>query len=93
MTVTEYEWDRVKAAANRTKHGIDFADAVGVFEDDRALTIEDTSTNEERYKTLGTDFMGRLLVVVYAYRGDRIRLVSARKATAPQRDAYERKRR
>jgi uncharacterized protein len=91
--VTEYEWDLVKAAANRTKHGIDFADALGVFEDDRSLTIEDTSTNEERYKTLGTDFMGRLLVVVYAYRGDRIRLVSARKATAPQRAAYERKRR
>jgi uncharacterized DUF497 family protein len=93
LGVREYEWDLVKAAANRTKHGIDFADVVGVFEDDRSLTIEDASTNEERYKTLGTDFMGRLLVVVYAYRGDRIRLVSARKATAPQRDAYERKRR
>jgi hypothetical protein len=91
--VTEYEWDAAKAAANRTKHGVDFADAVGVFADDRALTIQDTSTNEERYKTLGTDFMGRLLVVVYAYRGERVRLISARKATAPQRDVYERKRR
>jgi len=67
-------------------------DAIGVFEDDRALTIEDMSTSEQRFKTLGTDFMGRLLVVVYAYRDERIRLISARKATAPQRDVYERKR-
>jgi len=91
--VTDYEWDPDKAASNLSKHGVDFADAVGVFEDDRALTIEDTSTTEERFKTLGTDFTGRLLVVVYTYRGDRIRLISARKATAPQRNAYERKRR
>ncbi len=93
MLVTEYEWDPAKAAANRAKHGVDFADAIGVFEDEQALTIEDVSTTEERFKTLGTDFMGRLLVVIYAYRGDRIRLISARKATGPQRDAYERTRR
>ena len=91
--MTEYEWDPAKAAANRAKHGVDFADAVGVFEDDRALTIEDNSRSEERFKTLGTDFMGRVLVVAYAYRGDRIRLISARKATAPQRDIYQRTRR
>lgn len=89
----EYEWDPSKAAANRAKHGVDFADAVGVFEDDRALTIEDTSTSEARFKTLGVDFMGRLLVVVYTYRGDHIRVISARKATAPQRVVYERDRR
>jgi uncharacterized DUF497 family protein len=91
--VAEYEWDSAKAAANSAKHGVDFADAVGVFEDDSALTIEDTSTAEERSKTLGVDFLGRVLVVVYTYRNDRIRLISARKATAPQRDLYERKRR
>ena len=89
----EYEWDPRKAAANAAKHGVEFADAVGVFEDDRAVTIEDTSTDEERYKTLGLDFLGRLLVVVYTYRDDRIRLISARNATAAQRDVYERIRR
>jgi uncharacterized DUF497 family protein len=91
--VTEYEWEPAKAAANYGKHRIDFADAVGVFEDDRAITIEDTSSEEERFKTLGSDFLGRVLVVVYSYRGDRIRLISARKATAPQRNLYERRRR
>lgn len=67
--MAEYEWDPVKAAANSRKHGIEFADAVGVFEDERAITIADTTTEEERFKTLGSDFLGRLLVVAYTYRG------------------------
>jgi len=91
--VAGYEWDPAKAAANLAKHGVDFADAVGVFEDDRAITIDDNSTDEARFKTLGSDFLSRVLVVAYTYRGDRIRLISARKATARQRDLYERKRR
>jgi uncharacterized DUF497 family protein len=91
--VVQYEWDPAKAAANLLKHGIDFADAVGVFEDDRAVTIEDTNSDEQRFKTLGSDFPGRILVVVYAYRGARIRVISARKATTPQREVYERSRR
>jgi uncharacterized DUF497 family protein len=91
--VAEFEWDPGKAAANSRKHGVEFADAVGVFEDERAITIPDTTTMEERFKTLGSDFLGRVIVVAYTYREDRIRLISARKATAPQRDLYERKRR
>jgi len=63
--VTKYEWDSAKAASNLRKHGVGFADAVGVFEDDRALTIDDTTRDEERFKTLGSDFLGRLLVVAY----------------------------
>lgn len=91
--VAEYEWDPAKAAANLARHDVDFADAVGVLEDDSALTIEDASTEEERFKTLGMDFLGRVLVVVYTYRDERFRVISARKATAPQRDLYDRKRR
>jgi uncharacterized protein len=90
--MTRYEWDPAKAASNYAKHRIHFADAVGVFEDELAITIDDTSTAEERLKTLGIDFRGRLVVVVYTYRGDTI-LISARKATAAQRAVYERKRR
>ncbi len=86
----EYEWDSARAASNSLKHGVGFADAVGVFEDDRAITIEDTSSDEQRFKTLGSDFLGRLLVVVYPHRGDRIRVISARKATARERDVYRR---
>jgi len=90
--VWDVEWDPVKASANRRKHGVDFADAVGALEDDDALTIEDTSSNEQRFKTLGRDFVGRILVVVYTLRGERVRLISARKATAAQRMAYDRNR-
>jgi len=91
--VTEYEWDPAKAALNYRKHGIHFADAVGALEDDRAITIADTSSDEERFKTLGTDFLGRVLVVAYSHREERIRLISARRATALQRATYEGKRR
>jgi hypothetical protein len=90
--VARYEWDPTKAASNQRRHGVHFADAVGVLEDERAITIEDVSTSEERFKTLGTDFLGRVLVVIYTYRGDAIRLISARKANGPQRAIYERSR-
>ena len=77
----EVEWDRTKARTNRRKHGIDFADAVGVLEDDQALTIDDDDPDEERFITMGMDAFGRILVVVYIFRGERIRIISARKAT------------
>ena len=89
----DYQWDPDKARVNRKKHAVDFADAVGVFEDTLALTINDAGSPEEpRWITLGTDFGGRLLVVVYTYRGEAIRLISARKATKKERDCYEGKR-
>jgi uncharacterized DUF497 family protein/predicted DNA binding CopG/RHH family protein len=75
--VAEYEWDPAKAKANFEKHQVHFADVVGVFEDDDAITITDTSTTEERFKTLGLDFMGRLVVVAYTYRGETLRLICA----------------
>jgi uncharacterized DUF497 family protein len=88
----DYEWDPEKAATNYARHGVHFADAVGAFEDERALTEPDTTTSEERFRTLGVDFLGRLVVVVYTYRGENIRLIHARKATARHRKTYERKR-
>ena len=85
----ECEWDEAKAASNLRKHGVDFADAVGVFDDPFALSMPDDDADEERCIAIGNDFLGRVLVVVYAYRGDRIRVISARKATPAERDAYE----
>ena len=88
-----YQWDPAKARANIEKHNVDFADAVGVFEDEWALTIkEQLIAGEQRFATLGTDFLGRVLVVVYTYRGNDIRLISARRATKQERRTYERKR-
>ena len=48
-----YQWDPVKARANQAKHGVAFADAVGVFEDPRAVTIDDPHPDEDRYVTIG----------------------------------------
>jgi hypothetical protein len=89
----DYQWDPEKAASNQVKHGVDFADAVGVFEDEWALTIKEESVEgEQRFATMGTDFLERVLVVVYTYRGGWIRLISARGATRQERRVYERKR-
>ena len=54
--------------------------------------MPDDSTREERYDTLGMDAMGRLLVVVYTWRGERIRIISARKATKAERRNYDKDR-
>ena len=60
-----YQWDPEKARLNRRKHGVSLADAVGVFEDDLAVTVPDDLSDEERFITLGKDPLGRVLVVVY----------------------------
>jgi uncharacterized DUF497 family protein len=86
-----FEWDRRKAETNLRRHGVDFADAVTIFDDEYAVTVPDTSSAEERFVALGTDAMGRLLVVVYRWRGDRIRLISARQATRSERRDYEKR--
>jgi uncharacterized protein len=85
-----YEWDPVKAQANFERHGIHFADAGTTLEDDLALTIRGPfSEDEDRWITLGKDAAGRLLVVVYAWRGDDARLISARPATPGEKTQYE----
>ena len=86
----EFDWDPPKAIINRRRHGIDFADAGTVFHDDQAITIPDEGSDEEdRFVTLGMDVLGRILVVVYTWREDLPRLISARKATVRERRQYE----
>lgn len=86
----ELEWDADKATSNLKKHGIDFADAATVLFDDMAITIRDESVDdEERFITLGIDALGRHLVVVYTWRGDSVRLISAREAGRREWRRYE----
>jgi uncharacterized DUF497 family protein len=93
MSRMAIEWDPEKAAANLRQHGVDFADAVGVFEDPYALTREDPDAQgEQRFVSVGLDFLGRVLTMVYTHRGVRTRLISARRATKREREAYERAR-
>lgn len=77
-----FEWDPKKAEANLRKHGVDFADAALALEDEHAIMIPDVaSASEGRCITMGMDPLGRVLVVVYTWRSEKIRLISARKAT------------
>jgi len=85
---------RVGSAEGLRAHGVSFAEAVTVMEDDFALTREDpAAVDEPRFVTLGLSNLGNLLVVVYTYRDpDAIRLISAWKANTRQREAYEKAR-
>ena len=82
-------WDPAKAAANLKKHGIDFADAETALNDERAITIPDRVHDEDRFVSIAMDALGRILVLVYTWRGDDLRLISARKATRAERRQYE----
>jgi uncharacterized DUF497 family protein len=86
-----FAWDPPKAEANLRAHGVSFAEAVTVLEDDFALTRDDPAgVDEPRFVTLGLSNLGNLLVVVYTYRDpDAIRLISAWRANKRQREAYE----
>lgn len=86
-----YEWDSEKANRNERKHGIRFADAIPALEDENASTVRDDESdpNEERFVTLGMDALGRVLVVVFAYRGVTLRIISARRAEPLECEQYE----
>jgi uncharacterized DUF497 family protein len=72
-------WDPRKASSNHRKHGIRFSDAEMILFDPHALTREDTvARGEQRFVSMGTDSVGRILAVVYTHRGENIRLISAR---------------
>lgn len=85
----DMEFDPVKAAANLRKHRVSFAHAEQALRDDNAVTIEDPdSEGERRWVTLGMDALGRVLVVVHTARGERTRLISARKASRGETEQY-----
>ncbi|MBS0170749.1 MAG: BrnT family toxin [Nitrospira sp.] len=87
----EFEWDRSKAKRNLQKHRISFDEAVTVFYDPLAATVDDVdhSVSERRYLTIGYSARGRLLVVAHTDRGTAVRIVSARLATAGERKRHE----
>jgi uncharacterized DUF497 family protein len=85
-----FEWDSGKAASNLRKHGVSFDEAVTVFGDPLALTFSDTdhSETEARSRTYGVSRKGRLLVVVHTERPNKLRIISARKATRYEQSIY-----
>ena len=87
--VVDIEFDPAKAKANLHKHRVSFAHAEQSLRDPMALTMEDPdSEGEQRFITLGMDALGRVLVVVHTPRGDKTRLISARKASRGESEQY-----
>lgn len=86
-----FEWDETKRKDNLRKHGVDFADAIGVFYDDNALTRTDPDgTDEMRFITVGMGLRLAILLVVWTERhGDTYRLISARKASPGEVHQYQ----
>lgn len=84
----DFEWDDAKAAANERKHGVSFVEALEVFLDPHGITAAEFE-DAERFVLIGRSQRGRVLFVVSAERGERIRIVSARRASPSQRRMYE----
>ncbi len=93
MAGLRFDWDDAKAARNVQKHGVSFEEARTVFSDDDALLIQDPehSQEEDRFLLLGASSGLRLLMVVHCYRGanEGVRIISARRASRPERRQYQ----
>jgi len=88
-----FEWDPGKEKANLKKHGVSFAEAVTALGDPLEMNMldPDHSEGETRFIMLGMSDRYRLLVVSYADRPPRTRIISARLATRHERRQYEEK--
>jgi uncharacterized DUF497 family protein len=86
-----FEWNPEKALTNLDKHGVSFQEAATVFNDPLSITFPDPdhSIDESRYIIIGTSGLGLLLVVAHTDRDDRVRIISARRATRQERRFYE----
>ena len=87
----EIEWDSTKAQKNEKKHQVSFLEAASVFHDPLAITGEDPdhSIDEARFITFGLSSAGRLLTISHTYRNEKIRIISARRATKAEKVIYE----
>ncbi len=86
-----FEWDPDKAKKNMKIHGVSFDEASTSFKDALSFTIYDPlhSEDEDRMVLIGNSFKNRVLIIIHTERGDKIRVISARKATKKERKQYE----
>lgn len=87
----EFEWNPDKAKINLEKHGVSFQEASTVFNDPLSITFPDPdhSIGENRYVIIGISRFGQLLVISHTDRGEKVRIISARKTTQQERRFYE----
>ena len=86
-----FEWDSEKAVENLRKHRVSFDEAATAFFDPLSVTVPDPdhSVRERRFISMGTTSNGRLVVVAHTERGSTLRIISARLASASERNRYE----
>ena len=87
----QFEWDAEKAQRNFLKHGVSFNEAITVFSDPLAVTIQDPdhSDQEQRFLTTGLSKHERLIIVAHTDREGRVRIINAREVTPSERSQYE----
>jgi len=90
----DFEWDINKSLENERKHKVSFNEAISIFADPFAIYFEDEehSDYEQRSKIIGKSSHGKMLLVVYTERGNKIRIISSRILTPKERKNYENKR-
>jgi len=84
QTPLSFEWDDAKDAANTAKHGVSFIEAAAVFADDRTDFDASRAGDGERRRKVVGQIDGRLFVVVYTFRRETIRIISARRANVQE---------
>lgn len=87
----DFEWDPFKSQQNVKKHGVSFREGMTAFADKLSYTISDPEhfMGEYRFLHLGYSSSGNLLVISHTERGDRIRIISVRRATKQERKQYK----
>lgn len=88
-----FEWDPEKARSNLVKHGIAFDEAKRIWDDPRLVVYVDrVIDHEQRWRALGAVGLATILFVIFVYRGpldeERVRIISARRATPRERKDY-----
>jgi uncharacterized DUF497 family protein len=86
-----FEWDAQKAKNNLQTHQVPFEEAITIFDDPQFITVLDDehSQDEERYITIGLSNKNRVLMVAHTERNNKIRIISARKATRNEEKFYQ----
>ncbi|OGT41057.1 MAG: hypothetical protein A3F42_03835 [Gammaproteobacteria bacterium RIFCSPHIGHO2_12_FULL_37_34] len=83
-----FEWDENKRKFNLEKHGIDFIDAIAIFDDPDRIEFENSRKGETRFQTIGM-VHDTALFLVYTLRGKKKRMISVRRASKNERKTYD----
>ena len=84
----EFEFDPAKSAANKAKHGIDFVEARKLWSDPQRVFAPALVVSEPRLVAIGR-IGGRIWTAIFTWRGDRIRIISVRRARKKEAERYE----